>query len=147
MENIHQIKTIYTALQKEKERWTFELAKLTSMIEKKLYLIDKMLSYQQEYSEKDKLEISKSHPLLYKNLDMFHKKMLEALFNAETELEKLNSSKKLLLEKILTLDQKMKLMDVFETRVNENEKATAERLEQLISSDLTINKYSRGNHD
>jgi hypothetical protein len=147
MENIHQIKTINTALQKEKERWVFELSKLTLMIERKKYLVDKMLIYQNEYNEKGKLEVSKANPMLHKNLDLFYKKMLEALFNAESELERLNSSKNSLLVKIQSIDQKIKLMDIFQERIVEHNKTAADRQEQLQVSDLTINKYSRGDHD
>jgi len=147
MENKQQLQSIHAALKKEKERWIFELTKLISIIEKKQYLIEKMLAYQKDYDQKDKLEISRSNPMLLKNLDLFYTKMLDALFKAEYELEKLNESKNLLLGKINSIDQKMKVMEIFEERITENEKLANDRREQHISSDLTINKYSRGEHE
>jgi hypothetical protein len=147
MENIKQIKTIFDALSKEKEKWLFEFTKVSVAADKKRLLVEKMLSYQREYDKKDKLELSKSNPLLHKNFDLFYKKMLEALFKAENELEALNRSKATIITKVQQIDQKIKVMEIFQERVELNKKMANEQIEQTLMSDLTINKLFRGSHD
>lgn len=147
MENIQQIQTINQALNKEKDKWLFELSKIAQLVDKKQLLVTKMLSYQKEYDKKDKLEFSKSNPLLHKNFDLFYKKMLEALFKAESELETLLRSKSNIIAKIQQVDQKIKVMEIFESRVKLNKKIAAEQLEQILMSDFAINQFIRGNHD
>jgi uncharacterized protein (DUF3084 family) len=73
--------------------------------------------------------------------------MLEALFKAESEYENLKRKKESLLTKVMQLDQKIKVMEVFQGRIEQNEKMTKEQQEQILMNDLALNKLLRGNHE
>ncbi len=71
MKNINQVKTIHTALTREKERLMGELTRLNLHINRKVESVKKIMAYYRDYSEGNHLDLSKTVPILSKNLDFF----------------------------------------------------------------------------
>jgi len=144
MKNIKQIRLIQNALTKEKEKHLIELSKLAQSIDKKISTISRMIVYQNEYTNTEHLRLSRSIPALTKNLYAFSEKMTDLIKQAEAEVLIMQKSKESILQSIEKIDNKMKLMDLFEDKAKMKALLSAEKQEQVMMDDLASIKHTRG---
>ncbi len=144
MKNLHQIQLIQTALTKEKEKYLHELEIVSKNIEKKMMTISRMVVYQNEYINIDNLKLSKSIPSLTKNLYAFSGKIADLIQQAEIEVVHMQKTKKTILRSIEQVDNKVKLMNVFEEKAKRELFLKMEIQEQTLADDLASIKYARG---
>lgn len=147
MQDLHQIEVIKKALEKERERYIFDLAKQNEMIAKKVHLTQKMSSYLSEYTNDKNFKMSKSIPSLYINLNSFSHQIEDVIEKTEIEITHLKKSTMILFGKIEKIDQKIKLMDVFSDRIVQAKILKNEKREQLALDDLAAIKQIRGSYD
>lgn len=147
MNDLKQIRIIEKALNKEKEHYFFELSRLNGSVEKKKLLIKKITSYLQEYQNENQLIISKSIPLLHKNLDLFINQMRGVIAQTEREIEHLKQNQLFLMKKIQMVEQKIKLMAHFEEKVLCKLKKRSEKIEQTAIDDMAIMQKQRSLYD
>jgi len=144
MKDLNQIQLIQTALTKEKEKHLHELAIVVKNIEKKMLTISRMVVYQNEYVNADNLQLSKSIPSLTKNLYAFSEKITDLIQQAECEVLNMQKTKETILQSIEKVDNKIKLMNVFEEKAKREVFLKTERQEQTIADDLASLKYAKG---
>lgn len=147
MKDIHQIKLLEKALKKEKEKYMIELAKLDIAIQKKKMLIEKMTLYLKEYHAENKFKITKQHPALFVNLENFSMDIEDVISKTIKEVDELNNTKKTIFDKMQKIEQKIKLMNVFEDKIKIEKAVHENRKEQATLDDYSAVKMTRGNHD
>ena len=145
MKNIKQIELIQKALAKEKDKHISDLAKLVKYIDNKIENIRRMTMYQNEYDHSENLQLTKSVPVLNKNLCVFSGKISEMIVQTEIELAGLERSKLSLLQLIEKVENKIRIMDIFEDRARLEAFMQADRQEQNMIDDLTSIKHTQGN--
>ena len=144
MKNLSQIQVIQTALTKEKEKHLHELAIVVKNIDKKMTMINRMVVYQNEYVNSDNLKISKSIPSLIKNLYAFSGKMDDLIKKAEIEIVEMQKTKEAILTTIEQVDNKIKVMNIFEESAKKEAFLKAEKREQAMADDLVSIKHVGG---
>ena len=137
MNDIHQIELITNSLLKEKEKYLFELEKINTSIKNKLSMIDKMKSYQDDYLNNSNLMLSKSIPVLHKNINFFVKRINVVISQAESEISSLGKMKISILESVEKINRKIDLMDVFAKKSKSALKMQEEKREQNTLDDLS----------
>jgi len=144
MKNLNQIQVIQNALSKEKEKYFHELTNVLKNIEKKMMTISRMIVYQNEYANTDNLKLSKSIPSLTKNLYAFSGKIADLIQKAEIEIVNMKKTKETILQSIEQLENKKKLMNIFEEKAKKEIFLQAEKQEQAIADDLVSMKHAGG---
>jgi len=147
MKDIRQIKIIKTQLEKQRDHYLFEKIKLTDSIDKKYILIEKMLSYQSEYASSSGLSLSRSVPALVKNLYSFSNKISDVITQAENEIANMQKIKKSIMQSVNDLDNKIKLMSLFEEREMAEINRKEEQAEQVALDNITTIKFTRSQHE
>src|SRR5690348_106206 len=105
MQDIRQIKIINQSLNKEREKYLFELTKVNASIAKKVETINKMLAYHDEYYKSENLKLTHTTPALNKNLDLFAKKIKVVVKQAEDDVKRMNTAKETILSKLEAIDK------------------------------------------
>lgn len=144
MDNIKQIQVVSKALNKEKDKFLFELARTLNLIEKKHSLIKKMSDYLKDYFDESNLQKSKLVPTLAKNLNSFSLQIENVIAQTEGEIVRLKRSSEVLMSKVQRIDQKINVMDVFANRIKSAKLYKAEKLEQSSIDDISSTKHLRG---
>jgi flagellar biosynthesis chaperone FliJ len=147
MQSIQQVQMIHNALQSERKRFLAELGKVNRYLNKRLGTIEKILSYQHEYSDTNNLKMSRAVPTLHQNLELFSKKIAKLVQNEEFEVKKLENIKESIIDKITNLDQKIKLMANFRDKALMNELLTSDKWEQTMLDDLSVSRRYRTLND
>lgn len=147
MKNLQQIKVIHTALNKEKDKILSEVGKINILIKNKKESIKKILSYQGEYADEKKFLLSKSIPILNKNLNTFKGKLNNIILNEENEIEKLIKIRAEKFIKIEEIDRKLELMDGFKVRREGELAYELQQLDQAESDELSSAKQIRESHE
>lgn len=147
MKNLQQINLISHSLGKDREKLLFEIVRLNTLIQRKMELIEKMASYQHEYSNNPQFNLTRSVPALNKNLESFARKIQGIVVKEKIEAEKLIQTRDAKVEKLNTLDQKIKLMQQFTENLQHEMVLAKDKVEQLNMDDLSVIKKSRGIHD
>jgi flagellar biosynthesis chaperone FliJ len=142
MKNIRQIQTISGALHLERQRFMSELIKANLQIQKKLTVIAKIVSYQEEYTNGKSLQISRAVPALHKNLSEFSKNITKLIAAEEIEINKLALISKALSERIRNIDRKIELMSIFENRIHKETHDRNESNDQRLTDDMVTRKSS-----
>lgn len=143
MKDLRQIQVIQQALTKQKEKVLSLVARINDMINKKQDAIKKMLSYQNDYASSDRFNLTKSIPVLNKNLDSFHKKLNQIILMEESEINELEKKREERFREIEKIDQKMSLMTQFETNKKQEIEYENERSNQKMIDDLTSTRKSK----
>lgn len=147
MKNLQQIKVIHAALNKEKDKILSEVDKINVLIKNKKESIKKILSYQGEYSDEKKFILSKSIPILNKNLNTFKGKLNTIILNEENEIEKLVKIRAEKFSEIEKIDRKLELMDGFKERREGELAYEMQQADQAESDELSSAKHIRKNHE
>jgi flagellar biosynthesis chaperone FliJ len=147
MKNINQVKTIHTALTREKERLMGELTRLNLHINRKVESVKKIMAYYRDYSEGNHLDLSKTVPILSKNLDFFSSRMLEIIKIEENEIANLMKHRGSKLSEIEKIENKIRLMNHFSDKITAEVNLQRETQEQMNLDELTTIKHTRGNHE
>ncbi len=147
MRDIRQIQLISSALKKDKDKYLHELSKINATIDKKRAIITKMQTYQNEYSNSENLQLSRSVPALNKNLHLFSKTIFDVIYQAEAEIVTIKKIRDALLKSIDAIDNKIKLMNVFNDRIKLELQEKEEKLEQAVLDDLSSTRHMRGSHE
>ena len=140
MQSIQQVQLIHNALISERKRFLIELGKVNRFLNKRLSTIEKMISYQSEYSDNNNLKMSRSVPTLHQNLEMFSKKIAKLVSHEELEVKKLENIKESIIDKITNLDQKIKLMANFRDKALMNELLQNDKMEQVMLDELAVRR-------
>lgn len=136
MKDLKQIKLISESLENEKKKYLNELMKITSAIENKLLMIQKMVDYKSDYFSDNNFKISKSVPGLNKNINLFVKKIDDVVQKTYAEIENLKKMRTSLLETVAKIDQKLDVMTIFEGKSREEIRQREEKQEQLVTDDI-----------
>lgn len=147
MKNIDQVKTIHSALTKEKEKLMSDLLRLNLNINKKMESVKKILAYYQDYSQGNHLSLSRSVPALNRNLDFFSNRMLEIIRMEENEIANLVKHRGSKLNEIEAIENKIRLMNHFADTIQSEMIQKSENLEQMTIDDLSVVKQTRERHE
>jgi flagellar biosynthesis chaperone FliJ len=146
MENLKNIKIIKKSYDLDRQKFVYEIHKVNNLIARREATIQKITSYKKEYTNDDNLQLSKSIPVLSKNIDLFTAK-IDAIIDAEkVEIEKLHRIKSSIMTKIVSLDDKIKLMGHFEDKANATKALKMEKADQTSLDDLSSTMHLRGSH-
>jgi len=147
MKNIAQIKVINNALNKEREKFLFELARINLFIENKLNTLRKFMDYMRDYTEGESFNLSRSIPSLNRNLNSFSTKIQQIILMEEKEIERLLYLKGQKLKNIAEIEQKIKVMDHFEDVAITERHVRMENHEQSSMDELNSIKHTRGDYE
>jgi flagellar biosynthesis chaperone FliJ len=147
VKNIAQIKVINDALTREKERFMGELARINIHLENKLNTLHRFMEYIKDYNENANYSMSRTIPALNRNLDSFSKKLQQLILVEEKEVEKLTALRAQKIKHIEEIEQKIKVMDHFETIAVTEKQSRMERSEQAGLDELNSIKHSRGEYE
>lgn len=136
MKDIRQIKLIAGSLQKQKDKYVFELAKVNKNIENKILLVNKMIAYQKDYFNVENLKLSRTIPGLNNNIDRFVNKIESVIEQTRQEISQLKRIRESLLGTIQQFDKKLDLMDIFEDKSKKALKMKDDRNEQKLADDI-----------
>jgi len=137
-----KFQVIKNHLDKQREKLLVELKSLNFAIQKKNENIERMRAYHAEYQNDTKFALTRAHPSLEKNKDLFINRILTAIVQSETELGYLNANKKQLLTQIEVLKGKIDTMQDYLKKGLAAAARKEEKLEQTALDDLTL----RGRH-
>lgn len=143
MKNLHQIKAINQVLDAKKNKLMVDHANIVAYIKKKMDNIQKFREYQKEYMAENFLLLSKTTPLLHKNLNSFLTKIENIILKEQHEIDMLELRKKGLQQEIEKFDHKMNVMDKFEDKIKTDNRYKKERSEQAFMDDLAVNNKVR----
>lgn len=143
MKNLHQIQAINQVFDAKKNKLMADYANIGAYIQKKAENIQKFRQYQQEYAAENFLVLSKSTPLLHKNLNSFLAKIETIISKEQHEIDMLELRKRALQEEIEKFDQKIEMMDKFEEKVQSDIEQRADKLDQSYMDDLAVNRKVR----
>jgi flagellar biosynthesis chaperone FliJ len=141
MKDNKQISIIITALDKQRERYLSELARINLIIKNKEILIKKMHLYINEYQRNDQLNLSKSIPIFFNNFNMFIHKIENVIAQTHTEVNQHLLMRKNAIEQIKILENKIKIMSIFSQRIIEEKLLQMEKSEQLTLDDIVAVKH------
>lgn len=144
MKNLGQIKVINKILENDKKNHLLQLGQVNHMIERKIANLKKILLYKSEYTNKENLTLTRRVPALSQNLENFTQKISDLITKEESEITKLQQSKKLIIEDINKLDNKINVMQTFADRAKNEIRIKKEQIEQSNMDDLVSNKKTRG---
>lgn len=147
MQDIRQVQLMSQVISKQREKQLAELARVNSHIHKKMELIHKMSGYLNDYSDENRLQISRSIPALSKNLLSFSKKIEVVIIEETKEVDRLKEIRSILVKEIESIEKKLDLMATFEEKIKQELAKKLERLEQIALDEMTSNKHSRGDND
>jgi flagellar biosynthesis chaperone FliJ len=143
MKNLQQIKAIGDVLDAKKSKLIADHANIIAYIKRKLDNIQKFREYQKEYTAENHLLLSKSTPLLHKNLNSFLDKIESIILKEQHEIDMLELRRRGLQDEIEKFDQKINVMDKFEEKIHFDMKQRNERNEQSFMDDLAVNNKVR----
>ena len=147
MKNLKQVTLIQAALTRERDKLLMELSKINAFLRKKTDSLSKVLAYQKEYAEGVHLKVTRTIPILHKNLDFFSGKIKEIIMTEEKEIAKLINVQKTKLKQIEAVDQKVKLMSSFSASILSELALQSENSEQSGIDDLSATKQSRSDYE
>lgn len=147
MKNLKQVKLIEGVLHQEREKLLMELSKINTYLNKKIFSMQKVIAYQKEYAEGVHLNVTRSIPMLHKNLDFFSGKMKDIILVEEREIQKMVTIQQNKLKEIELIDKKVKLMSVFSKSIVSEMVMKMESYEQSSIDDLSATKQSRGGYE
>jgi flagellar biosynthesis chaperone FliJ len=147
MKNIRQIEMINKALSKEKEKFVYELSKINIYIARKIELLKKIIAYQKDYSEPNKFNITHSIPLLNKNLESFTNQIKQLINTEEKEINNLQQIRMDKLKELEKVEQKIKVMEQFERKINIEKMNQLENKEQRSIDEMAANKHTRNDYE
>lgn len=147
MKNIRQIQTISGALHHERQRFMSEFIKTNLLIQKKLSIIAKIISYQDEYANGKSLQVSRVVPVLHKNLHEFSKNITKLIAAEEIEINKLSVISKALSERLRNIDRKIELMSLFENRAHKEKHDREETNDQRLADEISTHKSAEKDHE
>ncbi|VVC77111.1 hypothetical protein AQUSIP_24380 [Aquicella siphonis] len=147
MKNLSQISVVNDALHRQREALMTDLRRINVHIRKKEDSLQKIIAYQNEYTNGTHLSISRSVPVLSKNLDSFTKKMNDIIHAEEMEIGKLMKARGEKLKQIEALDNKLKIMTHFSENIRLEQAIKTENIEQMIMDEMSVNKRSRGDNE
>lgn len=147
MKDLKQIKSVIMALEKDRERRLGEILRINAYIKKKMDMVTKMENYQKDYESGQQFDVTKSIPTLHKNLNAFINKIRTIIKAEEVEIEKLNQHKKVKLDELQKLDQKIQMIEHFKETAKQEKIMKSEVSEQLVLDDLSSIKHSRGDNE
>lgn len=147
MQDIRQVQLMSKVISKQREKQLAELARVNSHIHKKMELIHKMSGYLNDYSDENRLQISRSIPTLSKNLLSFSKKIEVVIIEETKEVDRLKEIRSILVKEIESIEKKLDLMATFEEKIKQELAKKLERLEQIALDEMTSNKHIRGDND
>lgn len=147
MHNIHQVQIIRLAIQRQKDKYLSELAKVNFSMRKKMATINKMIEYQKDYFDPKNLVVSRETPALSKNFYAFASKIDGVISQAEMEMITLKNTQESILQTLSKITKKIELMKVFENRLLAEEIKRFDKLEQMTIDDLSSTMHLRGYHE
>lgn len=147
MENLKQIGLISKALNKQRERYLFEISKVNSLIKLKQDLVVKMISYLSEYVADGHLSSTKSNPALLKNFEAFLQQIHAVIVKTENEIQDLIKLRADWLSKLQASDGKISVMDHFEDRTIKRNNEKQSKHEQLTIDDMSLVKHMRSKNE
>ena len=147
MENIKNIQIIKKSFDQERKKYLYEITKVNNLIAKREATIRKISAYQNEYTNKDNLVLSRTIPTLSRNIDLFTGKIADIIEIEKIEIQKLERMKVSMVTKIGNIDHKIKLMNHFEERAKLEKAVQVEKSDQRELDDLASTAHLRGDHE
>lgn len=147
MKNLKQISIIHDALSKERESLMTDVSSINHKIRQKQDSLKKIIFYQNEYANGVNLNLSRSVPVLSKNLNSFTRRMNEIIRAEELEIAKLAQTKEEKLRQLETLDNKLMVMNQFSENIRLEQVTRSEKAEQFNLDEMSVNQRSRGGYE
>lgn len=140
MKSLRQIEIITKILDAERDKHLAEIGRLNDAITKKIANIQRIQSYQKEYSDSNNLRLSRTVPILSQNLESFTMKIADLIAKEYLEIDKFNQAKERVMKALNVIDGKISVMNNFANRIKNEMETQANKQEQAIIDDLSNNK-------
>lgn len=136
MKNLHHVNLIEKKFLYDKKMQLIELGKVQKLLASKRNSVQKLTIYQHEYTNNEHFKLTYAIPALSKNMNAFSQKLSSLIEKEDNEIKQLEGRQKEMMDKLLLLEHKLKMMEKFKEKMISAQTELEEKIIQHAVDDL-----------